>query len=150
MFHTGLSRWYSKQIQFRFRTFAEVLMSFDVFRSFVWRRLVFFRFAARVIDRSAGGPTPIIVFWSELCPVDFNLDLRVCATFCPSMTSDARIRPVFKASDAKVWFLSLIKERPIWTDFRKYFLVHVLSDNVFQRIRDIPFLPDSSSTRDTL
>jgi hypothetical protein len=28
--------------------------------------------------------------------------------------------------------------------------VHVLSDNVFQRTRDIPFLPDSSSTRDTL
>jgi hypothetical protein len=29
-------------------------------------------------------------------------------------------------------------------------VVHVLSDNVFQRTRDTPFLPDSSSTRDTL
>jgi hypothetical protein len=34
--------------------------------------------------------------------------------------------------------------------FERYFLVHVLSDNVFQRTRDIPFLSDSSSTRDTL
>jgi hypothetical protein len=44
--------------------------------------------------------------------------------------------------DPKFWLLSLIKERPIWTDFQKYFLVHVLSDNVFHRTRDIPFLPD--------
>jgi hypothetical protein len=36
-------------------------------------------------------------FWSKLCPVDFNLDLAACVTFCPSMMSDARFRPVFKA-----------------------------------------------------
>jgi hypothetical protein len=32
-------------------------MSFDVLRSFVCRRLGLFRFAARFIDRSQGGPT---------------------------------------------------------------------------------------------
>jgi hypothetical protein len=43
-----------------------------------------------------------IAFWSRFCPVDFNLDLAACVTFCPSMTSDARFRPVFKASRPKV------------------------------------------------
>jgi hypothetical protein len=56
-------------------------MSFDVFRNFVERRLGFFRFAARFIDRSPGGPTVSIAFWSKLCPVDFNLDLAACVTF---------------------------------------------------------------------
>jgi hypothetical protein len=77
-------------------------MSFDVFRNFVERRLGFFRFAARFIDRSPGGPTVSIAFWSKLCPVDFNLDLAACVTFFPSMTSDTRYRPVFKASRPKV------------------------------------------------
>jgi hypothetical protein len=34
-----------------------------------------------------------------------------------------------KLRDPKFWLLSLLKERPIWTDFRKYFLVHVLRIN---------------------
>jgi hypothetical protein len=38
----------------------------------------------------------------EFCPVDFNLDLAACLTFCPSMTSDVRLKPVFKASRPKV------------------------------------------------
>ena len=43
-----------------------------------------------------------ISFRSKFCPVDFNLDLAACATFRPSMTSDARFRPVFKASRTNV------------------------------------------------
>jgi hypothetical protein len=35
-------------------------------------------------------------------------------------------------------------------DFRKYFLVHVLSDNVFQRTRDIPFQLGVGNDRDML
>jgi hypothetical protein len=76
-------------------------MSFDVFRSIVSRRLGFFRFATGFIDRSPGGPTVSIAFWSKFCPVDFNLDLAACVTFGPSMTSDARLRSVFKASRPK-------------------------------------------------
>jgi hypothetical protein len=26
-----------------------------------------------------------IAFWSKFCPVDFNLDLAACVTFCPSI-----------------------------------------------------------------
>jgi hypothetical protein len=79
----------------------ETFLTEDVFRSvrsLVRRRLGFLRFAARFIDRSPGGPTVSIAFWSKFCPVDFNLDLAACVTFCPSMTSYARLRPVFKAS----------------------------------------------------
>ena len=43
-----------------------------------------------------------MAFWSKFYHVDFNLDLAACVTFCPSMTSDARFRPVFKASRPKV------------------------------------------------
>jgi hypothetical protein len=35
-----------------------------------------------------------IAFWSKFCPIDFDLDVAACVTFCPSMTSDARFRPV--------------------------------------------------------
>ena len=159
MFHTVLSRWYSKQIQFRLRTFAKVWVYYshflteDVFRcvrSFVLRRLGCFRFATRCIDRSPEGSTPIMAFRSKCCPVYFNLDLGACLTFCPSMTSDVRFRPVFKASRPKFWLLSFIKERLILTDFRCCYPVRVLSDNVFQRTRVILFLPVSSSTRDAL
>ena len=91
-----------------------------------------------------------IALWSKFCPVDFNLDLAACVTFCPSMTSDARFRPVFKASRPKVLAPLFNKGTADLNRLPKYFLVHVLSDNMFQRTRDIPFLPDSSSTRDTL
>jgi hypothetical protein len=87
-----------------------------------------------------------IAFRSKFCPVDFNLDFATCVTFCPSMTSDARLRPVFKASRRNVLAPLFNKGTPIGKDFRKYFLVHVLCDNVFQLTRDITFLPDSSST----
>ena len=43
-----------------------------------------------------------MAFWSKFFPVDFNLDLTACVTFCLAMTSDARFRPVFKASQPKV------------------------------------------------
>jgi hypothetical protein len=66
------------------------------------RRLDFFCFAARFIDRSPGGPTPIMAFWSKLCPVDFNLDLAACFKFLPATTPSAIFKPIFKASRPKV------------------------------------------------
>jgi hypothetical protein len=91
-----------------------------------------------------------IAFRSKFCPVDFNLDLAACVTFCPSMTSYARFRPVFKASRPKVLAPLFNKGTADLNRLRKYFLVHVLYENVVQLTRDIPFLPDSSSTHDTL
>jgi hypothetical protein len=46
-------------------------MSFEVFRCWVCRRLVFFRLAGPFRTRCPGDPTVSITFWSKFSPVDF-------------------------------------------------------------------------------
>jgi hypothetical protein len=83
----------------------EPFLTEDIFRCVPYIRLTtsgLFPLCSSFYRSFTGGPTVSIAFRSKFCPVDFNLDLAACVTFCPSMTSYARFRPVFKASRPKV------------------------------------------------